>query len=314
MKTLSLEETRDALPFDALLDALDAGFRAPCTAPLRHHHFMENESGEDDVLLLMPAWQDSGWGGLKFVNVHPDNAARGLPAISSTYILFDRETGEHKLILNGGELTARRTASASALAAKRLARPDSKRLLVVGAGRLGHNIPHAYRAALPIERVDVWNRTETNAAKLVETLRREGIDAHVATDLSEAVTKADVISCATLSKEPVIKGAWLQPGQHVDLIGSFTPHMREVDDEAIRRSSVYIDTDHAKVESGDIVIPLENGTLKESDICGTLAALCETDGYPRSSDSEITLFKGVGTAIEDLSAAILAHQRTSGQS
>lgn len=306
MQLLGLEETRNALPFPALLEALDAGFRAECTSPLRHHHFMKNEGKDDDVLLLMPAWQNEGWGGIKIVNVHPANAELGLPAIASTYILFDRKTGQHKLMLDGGELTARRTAAASALAAKRLARPDSRHLLVVGSGRVAANIPHAYKAALPIEKVSIWNRTAANAETLAGKLRGDGIDAQAVTDLSAAVKDADAISCATLSREPVIKGEWLVPGQHVDLIGSFTPQMREVDDEAIKRASVYIDTEHAKVESGDITIPLANGTLSEEAICGTLLGLCQNDLHPRQSDAEITLFKGVGTAIEDLSAAILA--------
>ncbi len=306
MKMLSRRQTLEALPFPELVQALDIGFQKECVSPLRHHHFMKNSGGDDDVLLLMPAWQNDGWGGVKLVNVHPKNANLGLPAISSTYILFNRETGEHRLILDGGELTARRTAAASALAAKRLARPESRRLLVVGAGRVGRNIPHAYRAVFELAHVDVWNRSPASAEKLVDELRADGINAQVAVDLEEAVQTADIISCATLSKEPVLKGEWLIPGQHVDLIGSFTPHMREVDDEAIKRASVYIDTEHAKLESGDLTIPLQNGIITESDICGTLLELCQKDIYPRRSPEEITLFKGVGTAIEDLSAAILA--------
>lgn len=310
IRLLSAEETRAALPFDRLVAALDAGFRTPCTAPLRHHHLMTRPEGGADVLLLMPAWRETGdgsaWGGVKLVNVHPGNAAKGLPAIASTYVLFDRDTGAHRLILDGGELTARRTAAASALAAKRLARPDSRRLLVVGAGRVGANVPHAYRAALPIETVEVWSRTAASARRLVAALRDAGIDASVADDLEAAVGRADIVSCATLAREPVLRGAWLKPGQHVDLIGSFTPAMREADDAVLRRARIFIDTDHAKVESGDIRIPLEAGTIAEADIAGTLAALCRDDAWPRASEREITLFKGVGTAVEDLSAAVLA--------
>jgi ornithine cyclodeaminase len=308
LKLLDPNQTKAALPFDKLVAAIDKGFKSACTSPLRHHHFMENEGAASDVLLLMPAWMDEGWGGLKFVNVHPDNAARGLPAISSTYILFDRKTGEHRLILDGGELTARRTAAASALAAKHLAHPDSKRLLVVGSGRVSSNIPHAYKAVLPIDQVDVWSRNQANAQKLVDQLQAEDVEAQLAPDLQEAIEKADIISSATLATEPFIKGEWLKPGQHVDLIGSFTPHMREVDDAALQRASIYVDTDHAKVESGELTIPLASGAITESDICGTLQAMCRDDDYPRKSAGEITLFKSVGTAIEDLAAAILAYE------
>lgn len=311
VKVLSAEETRRALPFDRLIAALDAGFREGCTSPLRHHHVMERAGEQDDILLLMPAWREKGWGGIKLVNVHPGNAARGLPAISSTYVLFDRETGQHRLVLDGGELTARRTAAASALAAKRLARPDSHRLLVVGAGRVGANIPHAYRAALPIEEVTVWSRNDASARKLVGQLQEQGISASPESDLEAAVGRADIVSCATLAREPILKGDWLRPGQHVDLIGSFTPEMREADDTVMIRAHIFIDTEHAKVESGDIRIPLDTGVIGEADILGTLADLCRADAYPRQSDEEITLFKGVGSAIEDLSAAVLAWETVS---
>lgn len=327
MKVLSPDQTKAALPFDRLIAAIDAGFRADVSAPLRHHHAMEAPGRPDDVLLLMPAWQstghnagqntghntghNTGWGGVKLVNVHPGNAARGVPAISSTYVLFDRETGEHRLILDGGELTARRTAAASALAARRLARPDSRRLLVVGAGRVAANIPHAYAAALPIADVAVWSRTEAHARALAARLQAEGIAATHAPDLQTAVAGADVISCATLARNPILKGDWLEPGQHVDLIGSFTPEMREADDAVMRRARIFIDTDHAKLESGDIRTPLATGVITETDISATLADLCRTDAYPRASADEITLFKGVGSAIEDLAAAILARETSS---
>lgn len=309
MKVLSREETIAALPFDGLIAAIDEGFRQEVVSPLRHHHAMANEGRSDDTLLLMPAWQTGGWGGIKLVNVHPANGELGIPAISSTYVLFDRKTGEHRLILDGGELTARRTAAASALAAKRLARPNASRLLVVGAGRVGSNIPHAYKAAFPIEEVEVWSRTLESAQSLAGRLSEAGIPARSVNDLEAAVSRADIVSCATLATQPFLKGEWLKPGQHVDLIGSFTPGMREADDEALRRASIFIDTEHAKVESGEIRTPLESGVISDADIRGTLIELCRSDSRPHASDDEITLFKGVGTAIEDLSAAILAFER-----
>jgi ornithine cyclodeaminase/alanine dehydrogenase-like protein (mu-crystallin family) len=306
MKILSSEETRNALPWDKLIDALDDGFRSEVTSPLRHHHHMKNRDGSDDVLLLMPAWRDDGWGGIKLVNVHPGNSEKGLPAISATYLLFDRETGEHRLILDGGELTPRRTAAASALAAKYLARKDVRRQLIVGAGRVGSSIPYAYLSVLPIKEFAVWDRSQANAERLVADLTAQGHRAEVAPDLQSAVGWADVISCATLAREPVVLGDWLRAGQHVDLIGSFTPDMREVDDTAMQRARVFIDTEHAKLESGDIKLPLEAGAITESDIVATLTQLCHGEVAGRTSAEEITLFKGVGLAAEDLSAAVLA--------
>ncbi len=306
IKALDEAATKAALPFPRLIEALDEGFRATVEAPLRHHHTLSNPDAEDDTLLLMPAWTNEEWGGVKIVNVVPGNRSRGLPAISSSYILFDRRTGEHKLLLDGGELTARRTAAASALAASRLARPDSERLLVVGAGRVASNIPLAYRAALPIKSIAVYNRTRAGAERLVDALRKDGFEAEVAADLQTAVAAADIISSATLSREPILEGDWLKPGQHVDLIGSFTPQMREADDRVLQRSRIFVDTDHATVESGELVIPLKSGAIGQGDIAGTLVDLCRTGGHGRTSDEEITLFKSVGSAIEDLSAAIAA--------
>lgn len=307
MKVLSPEETRDALPWDKLIDALDEGFRSEVTSPLRHHHNLKNDAGEDDVILLMPAWRKDGWGGIKLVNVHPGNSAKGMPAISATYLLFDRETGAHRLILDGGELTPRRTAAASALAAKYLARKDARRHLIVGAGRVGSNIPYAYLFVRRIEEFAVWDRSQANAERLVADLTAHGHRAHVAASgLQAAVGWADVITCATLAREPVVLGDWLRPGQHVDLIGSFTPDMREVDDTAMARARIFIDTEHAKIESGDIKLPLESGAITESDIEATLTELSRGQVAGRNSDDEITLFKGVGLAAEDLSAAVLA--------
>jgi ornithine cyclodeaminase/alanine dehydrogenase-like protein (mu-crystallin family) len=306
MKILDAAATRAALPFDKLIEAVDIGFRGAYSAPLRHHHHLHNTAGESGVLLLMPAWHDAGWGGIKIVNVVPSNGARGRAAISSSYILFDRETGEHLLLLDGGELTARRTAAASALAARRLARADSGIHLVIGAGRVGHNIPHAYREVLPIERTLVHDLNPGNARRMVDGLTSQGFVAEFAADLPAAVAMADIVTCATLAKTAVLRGEWLHEGQHVDLIGSFTPEMREADDRVMSRATVYVDTEDALVESGDIVAPMASGVLTRETLGGTLKDLCAKNAFPRRHASQITLFKGVGTAIEDLSAAILA--------
>lgn len=306
MRILDLEATRYALPFDKLIAAIEGGFRGPYEAPLRHHHHCENKGKEADVLLLMPAWRETGFGGIKLVNVVPRNARRGKPAISSSYVLFDRDTGEHLLVLDGGELTARRTAAASALAARFLARPDSATHLVIGGGRVGQNIPLAYREVLPVIRTMVFDIVPENAHRAAENLRAQGVAAEAVADAQAAVQAADIITCATLARVPVLKGDWLKAGQHVDLIGSFTPEMREADDEVMRRARVFIDTEDAIVESGDIVSPLKDGAISRDDILGTLKGLCTDAKVPTRAAQDITLFKGVGTAIEDLSGAELA--------
>ncbi len=239
MRVFSAEETRDLLPFGALIEALREMFRAGAAAPLRHHHAIALDGQPDAALLLMPAWNPAGLGGVKIVNVNPGNAAAGVPSVSSSYLLFDAKTGRHLAALDGGELTDRRTAATAALAASHLAPADARRLLVVGAGRVAANLADAFRAVRPIEDVTVWNINAENAERLARRLNGAGFRAAAATDLEAAVADADIISCATLAIDPLIAGAWLRPGQHLDLIGSFRPHMREADDAAVRRARLH---------------------------------------------------------------------------
>jgi len=310
---LSAEEIKRLLPLDDLIEALRGGFISGCEVPLRHHHTMNIPGEPDATLLLMPAWNGTELGGIKLVNVNPGNADRGMAALSASYLLFDTRTGHHLGILDGGEITARRTVAASALAASYLARPDAETLLVVGAGRLGSNLPYAYRAVRPIRNVIVWGRNPEKCKALATQLNQDGFNATASADLEHAVAQADIITCATLSRTPLIKGEWLTPGQHLDLIGGFTPLMREADDEAIKRSSVFIDTDSAFSESGDIIDPINNGVLMREAVKADLYDLCRGAHGGRQSSNEITLFKAVGTALEDLAAATLAYRKFVGR-
>ena len=307
MRVYSAEETRDLLPFGALIEALREMFRAGAVAPLRHHHTIALEGQPDATLLLMPAWNPAGLGGVKIVHVNPGNAAAGMPALSSSYLLFDTGTGRHLAMLDGGEITNRRTAAASALAASYLARENTSRLLVVGAGRVAANLADAFRAVRSIENVAVWDIDAGLAERLVQRLSDTGFRAEVAADLEAAVAGADIVSCATLAIDPLIAGAWLRPGQHLDLIGSFRPHMREADDAAVRRARVYIDTEGALKESGDIIGPIRSGALTEERIAGDLSGLCRGAVAGRGDEQEITFFKSSGSALADLGAATLAH-------
>ena len=312
MRVYSAEETRDLLPFGALIDALREMFRVGAVAPLRHHHTITLDGLPDATLLLMPAWNPTGLGGVKIVHVNPGNTDMGIPALSSSYLLFDARTGRHLAMLDGGEITNRRTAAAAALAVSYLAREDARRLLVVGAGRVANNLADAFRAVRPIEDVSVWDIDAGLAEKLVQRLNGADFRAAVAADLKAAVADADIVSCATLATDPLIAGAWLRPGQHLDLIGSFRPHMREADDDAVRRARVYIDTDGALKESGDLIAPVQSGALTEEQIAGDLFGLCRGTAAGRGDEQEITLFKATGTALADLAAATLAHAETIG--
>ena len=225
-------------------------------------------------------------------------------------MLFDGATGVLQALLDGGELTARRTAAASALASRYLSRPDSTRLLMVGAGVMAPHLVRAHACARPIRHVEVWGRSPEKAKSLAAALDGPDLKATHAADLEAAVGEADVISCATLATEPLVLGAWLKPGQHLDLVGAFTPDMAETDDAAIARARVYVDTrEGAIVEAGELVGAIKRGVIGEMDIQGDLFDLTRGAVEGRAEADEITLFKSVGTALEDFAAATLAIER-----
>jgi ornithine cyclodeaminase len=310
MLLLTENQTRDALPFPDLIDALANMFRSGCVMPTRHHHDMEVPGEPDATVLLMPAWVPGGYAGVKVVNVVPGNSERNLPAISAQYLLSDARTGEMLGLIDGGELTARRTAAASALAASYLARSDARHLLVLGTGRLAPNLIAAHMAVRSIDEVTIWGRSRDKTDELVRSLTEQfPVKLRTAASLKEALGEADIVSAATLSSEPLIKGAALKPGTHVDLVGAFKPSMRESDDDLIKRAEIFVDTrDGCLSEGGDIVQPIRSGLLTPGEIKADLYELCRGEHSGRQSDEEITMFKSVGAALEDLAGAILAYQ------
>lgn len=299
--------TRDALAFDQLIPSLREGFAEGATVPPRHHHDLPQQDGTIATLLLMPAWREGGYLGVKVATIHPGNGARSLPAVHSTYLLCEAATGQPLAMLDGNEITSRRTAGVAALAASYLARDDAESLLIVGAGRIASIVAEAFRAVRPIRRVTVWNVNPGSAAALAAQLAEQGLEASAAPSLRAAVEAADIVSCATLSTEPLILGEWLRPGTHLDLIGSFTPAMREADDACFARGRVYLDTRDALHESGDLAGPLARGVLSEKTLAGTLADLCAGRVAGRRDRDEITLFKAIGTALADIAAATTAY-------
>lgn len=307
MRIIDAEATRRALAFDRLIPALRDMFVQGCEVPLRHTHSLAAPGGEARTVLLMPAWQVDGYFGLKTVGIFPGNASRGLPGLHSTYLLFDASTGVPLAQLDGNEITSRRTAAASALAASYLAPEQASSLLVVGAGRVGSLVPEAFRAVRPIERVTVWDRNDAAAATLVERLRAQGIAASAAGDLATAVRDADIVSCATLATEPVVLGEWLRPDSHLDLIGSFKPDMREADDACFAGARLFVDTQEALQKSGELLGPMSRGVFTERDVLATLADLCSGRHAGRQGQSGRTVFKAVGTALEDLAAATVVY-------
>lgn len=306
MQTIDARQVADKLPYDQLIDALSKAFRLGATVPDRTIHTIGSEDGRDATLLLMPAWQSGASIGVKIATVFPGNASKGLGAVQASYLVLDGATGLPRAVLDGAELTLRRTACASALASRFLSRENSRTLLMVGAGHLAPHLIAAHATVREIERVLIWARREEAAHELAAALLPSRQEISIVTDLEAAVRQADIVSCATLATEPLIRGEWLCGGQHLDLVGAFTPAMREADNEAMRRARVFVDTyDGALAESGEIVQAIREGYLTATDIIADLAKLVQGGVAGRDSDDDITLFKSVGTALEDLAAAEL---------
>jgi ornithine cyclodeaminase/alanine dehydrogenase-like protein (mu-crystallin family) len=299
MRIFDAATTRRHLGFTSLIEALRQMFASGCEVPLRHTHCIADAG----TVLLMPAWRAGRRLGIKTVTIFPGNGARALPGLHSTYLLFDAATGVPLAQLDGDEITSRRTAAASALAASFLARQEARRLLIVGSGRVAALLPEAMRAVRPIDQVVVWNHRPDSARALAATWVAAGIDALATDDLASAVSQADIVSCATLATVPLVRGEWLRPGTHLDLIGSFTPQMREADAACFARSRVFVDTPEALAKSGDVLDAIGAGAFAEAQLQGTLAELCRGERPGRANDTERTLFKAVGTALEDLAAA-----------
>lgn len=315
MRVVDAAEIDRILDFAGLIEALDAAFRGDIVTPVRHHHEIAT-AGAAATLLLMPAWSGPGAGrpvlGTKVVTVFPDNASRALPSVMGSYLLMDGASGAPLAVLDGARLTLWRTAAASALAARHLARPDARRMLMVGAGALAPFLIRAHAGQRPLEDVALWNHRPGRAEALAASLRAAGLPVRAAGDLEGEARAADLISCATLSRAPVVLGDWLKPGAHLDLVGAFNLSMREADDQALRRARLHVDTAAALSEGGDVALGLRDGAIDRAAVRGDLFDLCRGRIAGRGGPEEITLFKSVGTAIEDLAAAELVWRRLVG--
>ena len=292
--------------FGELIGLLDQGFSdVAVQTPMRHHHDYSNpKEGIDSTLLLMPAWDPGKDVGVKIVTVNPNNAAYNLPTIQGTYVYLDAHQGFVKAILDAKGLTAKRTAAASALAASYLAKENASSLLMIGTGVLSSNLIKAHASVRPIKNVFIWGRDLTKAKALADGFQGGSLKVKAVENYLPYLSKVDVISCATLSRTPLIFGKNLVPGQHLDLVGAYKKDMREADDDTVLRANIFLDTFQGGLkESGDIVIPVQNGILKETDIKADLFGLCSKAKKGRQQDDEITLFKSVGHASEDLIGA-----------
>ncbi len=310
MRVFTADDVAAALPYGRLIDAMDRAFRAPANVPARSFHTIPVPGGRDGFLLLMPAWAVGRHACVKVATVFPGNESQGRATVQAQVLLLDASTGTCLALLEGGEITRRRTAATSALAARCLARSDARELLVVGTGALAPHLAAAHREVRAIERIRVWGRNPAKAeacARLIASQFPE-ISVAAAVDLEFAVRSADVISCATTSAQPLVQGRWLKDGAHLDLVGSFSAGTREADTEAVARARVFVDTyQGARDEAGDLLIPIAEGRIASAHILGDLAELLGGAVPARISERDVTLFKSVGTAIEDLAAAETAY-------
>ncbi len=308
LRFFSTEQIHQALDYPSLIDALRDMFASQAQVPLRHTHSIGDHDG--GKLLLMPAWRNGAAIAVKIVTVFPNNRDHGVNTVAATVLLMDGVTGHPIALFDGEALTLRRTAAAAALASSYLSRPDAETLVIVGAGQLAPFMAHAHCAVRPIQRVLVWARRPEAALQLVARLVEEGLPAAAARDLPGALEQADIVSCATTSSEPIVYARDLKAGVHIDLAGGFTPAMREVDDAVVQSSKIFVDTfAGALVEAGDLVQPLAAGLIERCQVLAELADLACGRHAGRGDPGERTLFKSVGTALEDLAAACLVLTR-----
>ncbi len=311
MIELTAADVRDCLPWASLVLAIEnklrgSGFSAP---PRISFDLQGGSHSGGGTLLVMPAWQNDNAIGIKLVTFWPSNRSDGRPSHGATYLMLDARSGNILAILDGEELTARRTAAISLIGSRCLARDDASRLLVVGTGPIACNLVRAYRSTGRFRTIEIFGRSAEAARALVDSLCAEGTACELSSSLQTSIAAADVISAATSATEPLFDGDWVRPGTHVDLVGSFHPTMREVDDRLVARAdAIWIDTGAALVESGDLVQPIEKGVITRDAIAGQLRELIDHPS-PRPSRTAITIFKAVGFALPDFAAAEAALQR-----
>ena len=318
MLVLSRADLERVLAPRDVIDALTEAFRRHAAGRTSVPPRGVIQVGDEGMLLLMsavsrpaPGTREAGGLGTKLVTYYPRNRERGHPTHLATYVLMDHATGQPLALLEAGFTTALRTGATSALAAKHLARPDSRRVACFGTSIQAGFQLRCLAAVLPLERVVVLGRDQERACRFAEAMSRElGLAVEVSSDQRAAVSRADVVTCATTSPTPLFAGADLRPGTHVDAVGAFRPAEREVDTETVRRARVVVDAYAAALkEAGDLLIPLGEGAIAREHVVAELAELVAGSRPGRTSPGDVTLFKSVGFALEDLATATLAYNR-----
>jgi len=307
MRFVGADDIRSHLSFPTLVAALEAAHRRPKIEV--QDAVLGSEKGQ---YFVRHAVDHGRYMASKLITSFPANIDGGeLPAVQAILVLFDGRNGSPLAVMDGTEITYWRTAADSALGAKYLAPPEPSTLLVVGAGEMSTRLIRAHRAVRPsLQRVLIWNRTGERANQVAARLTREGINAEPCRDLAAASRLADVISTCTRSREPLVMGANLKPGVHLDLVGGYTPLTREADDEAARRALIFVDRRESAFHGvGDILQPIANGVIQVADVLGDLYDLADGRVAGRRSSSDITFFKNAGGGHLDLMTAELIMQQ-----
>ncbi|MDJ0908000.1 MAG: ornithine cyclodeaminase family protein [Woeseiaceae bacterium] len=308
---IDADEVTRLTPWPALIDAIRQAFREGGISPERHHHTIPGSDRDDITLLLMPAWNPAGSFGVKLASISPSNAAIGKPTLHGVYVLFAKDTGVPMAVLDAGSLTARRTAAASALASQCLSRAASSTLLIIGTGRVARQLIAAHCSVRPITEVRIWGRDAQHAEEAIEAIRDQvDADCRAVSSIEEGAAGADIVSSAIPTEKPLLRGHYLGPGTHVDLVGAYTPAMCEADPELIAMAGqVFIDTmEGALSEAGDLLQAAEMGVFDFDDIAGDMYRMASSESSLRRDTDEITVFKSVGAALEDLAAAELCRR------
>ena len=310
MQQVDSETIYDHLPYSDFIPFLREAYTQEYKVPERMFNSFGNGVSEtSSTLLQMPAWKDGEYLGVKNVTLSPHNSQFNKPTLQGVYLLFEAKNGTPLATFDASAITARRTAAKSAMASSFLSRKDAEVLLMVGTGSLSTELIQAHCTVRPIKEVIIWEHTQGKGQKVIERLPEMQQKLSVTDDLSDAVPQADIISVATLAVNPIIDGQWLQPGQHLDGVGAYRTDMREADDEVLKRATLFVDHDDAFEETGDLLIPLQEGVISKSDVKSTLFQLCRDEKEGRRDNEEITFFKSTGHALEDLSAALFVYQQ-----
>ncbi len=291
-----------ALPYPLLVDALAAGLKDPIETPARSHF---EPNGDDSTVLIMPAWKPHRLMGVKLVSVWPGNNALGLSAVSGVYVLLSCSDGRPVAVLDGTELTLRRTAACAALAARLLARSDSRQLTILGTGALSLPLAQAHASVLPLEQITVWGRSAHKAQAAAQAMGALGLKAQACADLQQALAQADIVAAATTATQAFIPSDWVRPGTHLGLMGAFTPKMAEAEPALMARARVFADQRAAVLEKGgEVLQALQQGWMSTQDLRADLAGLVRSGAHRwRETEGEVTVFKSVGFASLDWIAA-----------